>query len=1265
MKRKQFFLLCMILLASIAVKAQDLAYTTNSDGTLTITGFASGFTPPADYTLVIPDEIDGKAVTAIKASAFKGKTNFTSLTIGSNVKTIGDQVFMNCTKLTGSVVIPNSVTSLGTSIFEGCSNLTAASFEDGYTLDYIPKWLVWGTNITTFVIPPSVKYIHQGAFKNCKNMTSIEIPATVTTINKEAFMNCTSLTEITIPSSITSMEESVFYGSGVVTANIACETLGQSAFNGCSKLTTVNLLNGVKTIKSSAFSGCSKLTTVSIPASVTTMESSAFYGCSLLSTVNFANGIQLETIPDNAFYKSGLTSITIPASVKTIGSYAFQECNKLTNVIFPENTQLTTINNYAFRSCALLPSFTMPNSLTTLGSGVFYSCPKLASVTFSNQLTTIPNETFYDCSSLNNVTIPSWIKTIGDRVFMNCTALTSNVVIPNSVTAIGTSMFEGCSNLTTVSFEEGYKLDYIPKWFVWGTSITSFVIPPSVKEIRQGAFKNCTKMTSIEIPGNVTTLGGEAFMNCSLLTEVTIPATITSMDSNVFKESGIITANIACETLGSTAFYNCKKLTTVNFLDGVKTIKSGAFSSCTNLSIVSIPASVTTMEASAFWGCSSLSTVNFANGIQLETISETAFYGTALTSITIPASVKTIGGSAFYSCKKLTEVLFPENSQLTTIGSSAFSNCTLLPSFTMPNTLTTMGSSVFNSCSSLATVTFSEQLTSIPNETFYYCTSLDNVTIPRSATSLGNDCFEHCTSLSSIVIPNTLKSIGTDAFFECTSMTEASFEEGYTLDYIPRWMFETTSISTITIPPSVKEIRLGAFKNCTKLESITIPSNITTLGKEAFMNCTKLTNIVLPNSIGTMESDIFKGCNTLQTIDASQCVNVYDWYINNSIRSGIFNGVPTTTKIILPPNSLMTSLGTNDEITPFEFNLQQDEEGYYLIGDADDWDQFVIHSRTNPEINARLTADIDLTGHVGKVGVGYNSSNCKYYMGTFDGQYHKLTIHDQVNKDYAGGLFYGAKNATIQRLILDGTIETSYLRTGGFVGIFNDLTMNDCESRVTITGYASQPKDLRIGGFVGHGEDDIPVSFNDCLFSGTINGGNNIRYCAPFLGFTDRSTNVTYSYCLNNGTFNVDPSTLHVLGDGMYPKPVSSFYIAGNYSSDYVYGTSVSAYQLAQGEIAFNLQGDRTEQHWGQVIGTDLAPVLTNDPNKWVYKINEYKYSNNPNDSGILTGICHAEQSSMAEGQSDEWFTPEGQKLNGRPTAKGIYIRNGRKVILK
>ena len=119
MKRRIFISLCMAILASVPVKAEDLAYTTNNDGTLTITGFASDFTQQDNYTLVIPDEINGKAVTAISAGAFKGKTNFTSLTIGRNVKSIGNKAFESCTALTG-VVIPNTVTFIGEDVFYGC-----------------------------------------------------------------------------------------------------------------------------------------------------------------------------------------------------------------------------------------------------------------------------------------------------------------------------------------------------------------------------------------------------------------------------------------------------------------------------------------------------------------------------------------------------------------------------------------------------------------------------------------------------------------------------------------------------------------------------------------------------------------------------------------------------------------------------------------------------------------------------------------------------------------------------------------------------------------------------------------------------------------------------------------------------------------------------------------------------------------------------------------------------------------------------------------
>ena len=35
------------------------------------------------------------------------------------------------------------------------------------------------------------------------------------------------------------------------------------------------------------------------------------------------------------------------------------------------------------------------------------------------------------------------------------------------------------------------------------------------------------------------------------------------------------------------------------------------------------------------------------------------------------------------------------------------------------------------------------------------------------------------------------------------------------------------------------------------------------------------------------------------------------------------------------------------------------------------------------------------------------------------------------------------------------------------------------------------------------------------------------------------------------------------------------------------------------------------------------------------------------------------------DGQSNEWFNLNGQKLNGKPVAPGIYINGGKKVIIK
>jgi surface protein len=50
--------------------------------------------------------------------------------------------------------------------------------------------------------------------------------------------------------------------------------------------------------------------------------------------------------------------------------------------------------------------------------------------------------------------------------------------------------------------------------------------------------------------------------------------------------------------------------------------------------------------------------------------------------------------------------------------------------------------------------------------------------------------------------------------------------------------------------------------------------------------------------------------------------------------------------------------------------------------------------------------------------------------------------------------------------------------------------------------------------------------------------------------------------------------------------------------------------------------------------------------------------------TGIATDL-HQVTSDKQQVQSDEWYTIDGRKLNGKPAAKGIYIQNGQKQIIK
>lgn len=565
--------------------------------------------------LVAARAIDGGSftvpdtVTAISAGAFYG-SGIQTITLGSSVKTIGENAFSGCTQLQ-EVLLNEGLESIGGEAFAGTESLREIALPRSLTS---LGWKVFQASGLERIdlSTTQIETLPYGIFWDCVHLQDIILGDKITVIEDAAFRNGT-FTQIRLPEKLQQLK---------------------SGFTGCAGLESITLPYTLKNLGSAVFADCTALKTVyfegnmplrgdgfgtSIPNDVWTRENDSFSGLPLA----VAKELEIYVLRGAQGWGNSFEDFADGSGATSRISFIYHlEDYILDETAEKDNPRLILHSPESF---AGLEIGSTSEAIGVVKAGLPAGAGPIIWSSSENSVATVDDA--------GRVTaLEAGVSIITASLYYNGTLFTGeekvNVTGPETVfkwsvqrdgTAIINGFREGIGEkqmfqLRIPEILAGYKVTAIKNSaFANNSYISILSIPGTVKTIGAAAFSGCTGLVEVTLEEGLKDIGTSAFSSTPIR-EIVVPQSVTRIQDYAFGNcqelwKAVIKSNNLEYALGTGVFRDCRSLKEVTFAEGITKTGGYTFAGCTSLEYIKLPSTLQALGMYDFSGSTSLKTV--------------------------------------------------------------------------------------------------------------------------------------------------------------------------------------------------------------------------------------------------------------------------------------------------------------------------------------------------------------------------------------------------------------------------------------------------------------------------------------------------------------------------------------------------------------------------------------------------------------------------------------------------------------------------------